>query len=295
MRFYSALLLTIASTIAIGFTPNTAHAASQPTVPANYQLIWNDEFNGTQLDSSKWRYRYPGWREGTIVAPQSVALDGQGHLRLSTQMIGNTLNVGMIGTQQTFQQKYGYFEARIKFQQQQGHHGAFWLQSPTFGQYLNNPGRSGAEIDVAEYFGNNWSNGGTGQAVYWNPYSSPQHQGVTTAPNLKPLIGSSELADDFHIFGLQWTEQAYIFSIDGRETFRTSAGLSHVPQYMVLSLLSSGWERSLLPIEKLPDAMTVDYVRVYEAKKTSVPESSSANVMLAGLLGICSVFVRRKS
>lgn len=34
--------------------------------------------------------------------------------------------------------------------------------------------------------------------------------------------------------------------------------------YIVLSLLCSHWERPRLMLDKLPDAMRVDYVRVYE-------------------------------
>jgi beta-glucanase (GH16 family) len=299
--------ISLFGTLLSGSTANVQAATlpSPTTVPQNYQLTWADEFNGTKLDLTKWNYRYPGPREGTIVSPKSVSLDGQGHLQISTKTIDNQLHVGMIGTQNTFQQKYGYFEARIKFEEQQGHHGAFWLQSPTYGQYLNDPGKSGAEIDIAEYFGDNRWDRGAGTAVHWNGYGSGQLQTASVKPNLNPILGpfkpgkSPELSDDFHIFGVNWTEQEYVFTIDGHETFRTRNGLSHVPQYMVLSLLSSGWERSRLNVNALPDSMYVDYVRVYEPRKTKVPESSTVAALLTGGLypigQLCHRKIRAKS
>ena len=54
-------------------------------------------------------------------------------------------------------------EARIKVERLEGHHGSFWLQSPTYGKILDNPGEAGAEIDIIEYFGS--GRGDRGSAV----------------------------------------------------------------------------------------------------------------------------------
>ncbi|MBE9029158.1 glycoside hydrolase family 16 protein [filamentous cyanobacterium LEGE 11480] len=275
----------------------SASVASAFELAPNYQLVWSDEFNGQQLDQAKWDYRYLGPRGPAIVAKDSVAVDGTGNLRLSTHRVGDDLHVGMIGTQPTFQTKYGYFETRIKFQEQQGHHGAFWLQSPTYGKYLDNPAQSGAEIDVIEFFGSGRHDRGAGNAVFWNPYANgPEHRGGP--PDLTPILGPvvpgeprAELSDKFHTYGLLWTADEYVFFIDDHEVFRTSEGVSQVPQYMVLSLLSSGWERSRLQDDRLPDSMYVDYVRVYQPqppRKVPVPS------MLLGLLGVSIKLLQRR-
>lgn len=72
-----------------------------------------------------------------------------------------------------------------------------------------------------------------------------------------------ELSEDFHIFGLLWTEEAYVFFIDGVETWRTSVGLSHVEEYIVLRLTTSAWENHRLDVTQLSDDMLVDYVKMY--------------------------------
>lgn len=223
--------------------------------PEGYELVWNDEFEGEVLDASRWDYRYLGERHGTVVSRDSVRLDGQGHLVLTTFMRDGLLHVGMVGTQRTFQARYGYFEARIRFQSLQGHHGAFWLQSPAYGRYRDEPGRAGAEIDVIEYFGAGREDGGGGMRVYWNPYPSPRSAGRTI-----PLWDAHQR---FRVYALHWTEHGYRFYVDGELRFETAQGLSHACEYLVLSLLSSPWERGRLRPAALPDAMTVDYVRVY--------------------------------
>jgi hypothetical protein len=47
----------------------------------------------------------------------------------------------------------------------------------------------------------------------------------------------------------------------------TRKGVSHQPAYLVLGLLTSHWEVEWLDRTKLPDSMTVDYVRIYAVEK----------------------------
>lgn len=256
--------------ILILLTVHSASAQQPPLPPPGYTMTWNDEFNGTTLNLAKWRVRYPGMRDGAMVTAESVTLNGQGQLLLTTFSRNGLLNTGMIGTQQTFRHRFGYFEARIKFQASQGHHGGFWLQSPTYGQVVGNPAASGTEIDIAEFFGSGRNDKGLFSTVWWNPYSSPSSVKIT--PNLskvmKPISRKHipELSNDFHVYALLWTPAAYVFYVDGMEVGRITTAVSQVPEYIVLSLLSSGWERSRLPLRNLPESMTVDYVRVYSTQ-----------------------------
>lgn len=229
--------------------------------PQGYGIVWQDEFDGKALDRTKWEYRHLGDREGTQVSKESVSLNGKGHLVLTTFMRDGKIHVGMIGTQPTFQARYGYFETRLKFQKLQGHHGAFWLQSPLYGEYFDDPGRSGVEIDVIEYFGSGRADGGASINIHWNPYSKPTSKKFTLDV-LRP-------EEDFHVYAVHWTSTGYEFFLDGRLVFATRDGLSHTCQYLILSLLSSPWERHRLVLRALPDAMVVDYVRVYAAPAQS--------------------------
>lgn len=243
-----------------------------PYVPDEYQLVFFDEFETQGLDPDRWRHRY---REGHeygegIASHSSVYQPGDGLLHLVTRYEDGQFLTGMVRSVPQFQ--YGYFEARIRFQSLQGHHGAFWLQSETYGRIVGDSGRSGAEIDIIEFFGNGRAATDAKQNIYFDPYVSGEEQpGAEHDLFYRDNHAGVELSEDFHVFGLLWTPDEYVFFIDGVETWRTSIGISHVQEYIVLSLTTSAWENNrldtfLLPDEifLLPDEIVVDYVRVYQ-------------------------------
>ncbi|HEY5311980.1 MAG TPA: glycoside hydrolase family 16 protein, partial [Pirellulales bacterium] len=148
-------------------------------------------------------------------------------------------------------------------------HGAFWLQSGDYGKSVDNPAKCGAEIDIVEFFGGARTDGGVSSTVFWNPYPNPKKTSKQIDV-LGPLASNApsggprpEIADAFHVFSLLWNDEGYRFFIDGAAVFQTAEGLSKHEEYVVLSLISSPWERNRLDGSQLPDAMAVDYVRVY--------------------------------
>ena len=71
----------------------------------------------------------------------------------------------------------------------------------------------------------------------------------------------------YHVFGMMWTPEEYIFYIDNEETWRTStAGVSDVNQYLKLTLEVSGqtWAGDWNNQVTKPIDWFVDYVRVYD-------------------------------
>lgn len=255
------LLLTIVVLIVFILTRQSNAPIPSANIPVGYQFVFGDEFDASNLDGNKWEYRYPNTKYlAGFTDEGSVVQTGDGYLHLVTRFEANKFLIGMIQSKQKFQ--YGYFEARIRFQRLQGHHGAFWLQSPLFGQFLDNAGKSGAEIDIIEFFGTGRSEEDAQHNVYWNPYNSPQRQHRQRNLNIRRNSGV-ELSEDFHLFALLWTEYEYVFFIDGVETWRLNEGISQVPQHIILSLVTAEWENQRLDASLLPDEMLVDYVRVY--------------------------------
>lgn len=271
--FYAFVVLCIFGVVGVWGWQTLFHEPQQPPppspyVPDGYQLVFFDEFETAGLDTARWRHRY---REGHsygagIASHSSVYQPGDGLLHLVTRYEDGQFLTGMVRSVPQFQ--YGYFEARIRFQTLQGHHGAFWLQSETYGQIVGDPGRSGAEIDIIEFFGNGRIATDAKQNVYFDPYISGQEQpGAEHDLFYRDTHNGVELSEDFHVFGLLWTPNEYVFFIDGVETWRTSVGMSHVQEYIVLSLTTSAWENDRLDTALLPDEMVVDYVRVYQNSK----------------------------
>jgi hypothetical protein len=70
----------------------------------------------------------------------------------------------------------------------------------------------------------------------------------------------------YHVFSVQWTPAEYIFRIDGRETLRTTRNVSHHPEFLILSMLSSDYELGALGGEEhLPQRTDVDWVQVWRS------------------------------
>lgn len=231
--------------------------------PEGYELVWQDEFEGDELDNTKWEVRYEGRTHGETVIDASCIAFADGLLHLTTRWDEETqtYRAGMIGSQNRFEQAYGYYEARINFEEQGGHHGAFWLQSARIGRFLGDTRRSGTEIDIAEYFG--WKSS-LSVALHWDGYQEENHKKLSQYVQVPDGSGAAE---GFHVYGLLWTEDEYIFFIDGQEVWRTEEAISGVRQYVILSLLISGYERERADRTReaggFPDTMLVDYVRVY--------------------------------
>jgi hypothetical protein len=266
-----------------------ARAVSSPTVTQKvWKLTFSDDFDLGYLDPSKWAYRQLGVkpygnRMCSQSRPEAVSVyDGELHLRvirlaslpgattkscphgffanghISTVNDGTDTSNTAIGG--GFSTKYGILSARLKFPGPPGQHGSFWSQGLSGGT-TGNPAVDGAEIDTAEYYGDGRRDGGLSHLVHWHTAAGALHSsgGVVNADRLLPP--GQEWSSAMHVYSVQWSPTGYVFRVDGHETFRTTKAVSEVPQFLILSLLTSDWELAKL---KAPyDQMDVDWVRVW--------------------------------
>jgi beta-glucanase (GH16 family) len=251
-QFISIMML--ASMLGASGCARPSETADTPAIPTGYHLVWSDEFDGTALDAHKWDYRQLGPRRDGVNVTESVSLDGQGHLVLTTRRNGDIYETAMIGTQGLFETTFGYFECRAKLQTQVGHWSAFWIQSPTMGEGIGDPAASGVEIDVLEYLCR--TENVVHHNLHWDGYGE-HHKSVGGK------VAVPGLSEGWHTFGVLWTEMEYVFYVDGKETWRTDKAISKRPQYLILSLEVGKWAGDISEAA-LPDHLTVDYVRVYQ-------------------------------
>jgi len=264
------------------------HAAPGRAVPSGYRLVVADEFDAPALDASLWEHRLPGPRRHAVNTPEAVRVDGAGHLVIDTWTEDGVHYTGMIGTQGRFEQRYGWFEARIDFDDAPGMWSAFWLQSPDMGLYLGDPGRAGVEMDIVEHdlFSSVASEPIWHGALHWDGYGA-EHK---LANYLEPVPG---IGDGFHVYALEWTPTALRFYYDGALVWDASAGpISHRAQFLILS---SEVEDSI--INRIPAGgyggrsesaarMVVDYVRVYAVPEPGRGSLAAALLLAAGALGL---------
>ena len=234
-----------------------------------YNLTFVDEFEGTKLDSSKWAC-CPEWERADVGGrwEDDMVSVKNGCLYLGAAIDDNGTPVS--GAVQTMSKWYqvkwsqckGYFECRAKLQSAPGFWGAFWLMTRSMGNNDVGQGASnGAEIDIMESF--SVAQGGINHAIHWDGYNS-NHQSTG-----KSIYNKSLYDGKFHTFAMAWTDTEYIFYIDGAETYRVgNSNVANIicldPAYLLLTVEFGTWAGTINKT-KLPDAVVVDYVRVYQA------------------------------
>lgn len=152
---------------------------------------------------------------------------------------------GLLTTRGRFTQRYGYFEARLRFTGGRGIWPAFWL--------LPGDGQWPPEIDIAEALGHE------PHRYYASLHSAgvPKH---TTRP--LPMVGDPA---QFHRYGALWLPDRIEYYLDGKltTTIPASADLDQ-PMYLLLNLAIGGrWPGDPDAATKFPARMDIDWVRVW--------------------------------
>ncbi|MDY3792710.1 MAG: glycoside hydrolase family 16 protein [Oscillospiraceae bacterium] len=228
-----------------------------------YYMTFEDNFEGTELDLSKWE-RCPEQRRQDLNnywKDDMSYLDGEGHLVLEMSYDEETdrFNSGAVRTRGIFEQAYGYFEIRCTLNNVPGYWTAFWLMGDSVNSEKNG-GKDGTEIDI--YESPFYNEKKIQHTLNWDGYGSA-HKSEGKVVNADVYDG------EFHTFGFLWTEDEYVYYIDGRETWRTDAqkakGTCEVPLFLKFSAETGGWT-GLPDKDMLPDRIYADYVRVYSAR-----------------------------
>ena len=260
------------------------------------KLLYNENFEGTDLNSTKWA-KCPEWeRQGNSVWDDDMSyLDGNGNLILRAEW-DSTINKVRCGAVRTMTKNYrptftagiGYYGASIKFPldvrqdkaiyQNKGPVGiwtAFWMMCGDVSN-VDNSAADGVEIDIIETISSD--TGKFSSAMHWDGYES-DHKSTGSGEKYSPKIYDGE----FHRIALERTEDATIFYVDGVETWRMTTGDKVKNQtytydnctkdgYLKLSIESAEWayknngKTQADVIASLGDGaeMVIDYVKVYD-------------------------------
>ncbi len=236
-----------------------------------YTLVFEDEFNGDELNTDVWEYRGSGPRRGGFNAPSQVRVeDGKMIMTgdyLEDGMYGEGWYTGMIKLKERYCK--GYFEIRCIVNSGDAFWSAFWLQAdhPYEAEYSKG-GVGGAEIDIFESLGGDdpFARNSVAQTVHCAGVDGEQ-EGFQSL-NLGSFYGNN-IHQEYNTYGLEWTDEEYIFYINGVETRRTSFGngVSEVPEDVIVSLeIPAEEELDALDKETYKTDYIVDYVRIYQVK-----------------------------
>lgn len=237
--------------------------------PDNYplfDLIWNDEFNATNINTNNWGYNTGagGWGNNelqtyTSSAQNSFIENGKLHIR-ATKTNDNYFSARLL-TQGKQEFLYGRIDIRAKMPYGQGIWPALWMLGANFPQ-VGWP-RCG-EIDIMEYLGHEQSKV-HGTVHYFNS----GHRSNTAHYN-NP--GGQSFHDSFHVFTIVWQENAIRWYVDYNlfhEVKDTEVAFEAFtkPHFFIFNLAVGGnWPGYPNANTVFPQEMIVDYVRVFQSQ-----------------------------
>lgn len=239
-------------------------------------IVWEDEFDGTTLDQTKWSYQIGdgcdqslcGWGNNELQSYQEgnvVVSNGSLKITAKKERIrGSQYTSGRITSKGKGDFTYGRFEASIKLPAGDGLWPAFWMLS-TDEQYGTWP-QSG-EIDIMEYVAST-PDEILGYIHYGDLYPNNQSQGNSFK------LKNDVFYNAFHEFAVEWEPGEIRWFMDGiLYSTKTTEDISPAiwpfdkDFHFLLNVAVGGNLGGDVVDSMLPATMEVDYVRVYDSFK----------------------------
>jgi beta-glucanase (GH16 family) len=233
----------------------------------------SDEFEGSALDTDKWIRNMEWWkgRQPALFKAENVTVEhGQLLLTMRKEPVPEEFSkrgyhdytsAAMHSLDRTC---YGYFEVKAR-PMNSGGSSSFWFQQDATPGWMT-------EIDVFEI-------GGKARG-HENKYHMNVHVFRTPSEKRHWSIGGDwdapwRLADDFHVYGLEWDEENVKYYVDGVLVRRVRNTHWRQPLYLIFdSETMPDWFG--MPEDKdLPSTFSVEYVRAW--KKQGKPASAATD------------------
>ncbi len=224
-----------------------------------WQLTFDDEFDTGKIDKNKWLTKY-FWGEEILKDSYSVSAEkhfvtdgnnlefNKSALRIITRKENASGKMwhdefgfipkefdytsGLINSGSSFRQRYGLFEAKIRFSNNPDVLNAFWMVGD----------KKLPHIDIAKA-------------------DSKVRMGIQSENGTShyKTLGLKRFVEDFHIFSIEWSPEKIVWKINGLEASTVKLDL---PQQEMYVAFSSGVYKDL--VQSLPSAFEVDWIKCYK-------------------------------
>lgn len=239
-------------------TGPTAAPTPAPTVPTSSPAYtFDDEFDGASL-GSVWGTSAHWTDLSEAVASRSQSSVANGVLTIAATRTSSGWKSDLVDTWGRWSQKYGYFEARMKFTAGYGMWPAFWLAEDWTSGHTN-------ELDINETLANpvGGTRGDTSQRYYATVHYDSAATGKWSSGSYA-YNAPQDLAGAWHTYAMDWRPDHITFYIDGVawKTFTDAAHIPSVPMPVIFNLAMGGWAGATTSSTPSPSYLQVDWVRV---------------------------------
>ncbi len=261
-------------------------SSSESADGPEWSLSWSDEFDGTGIDSDKWGFDLGtngnGWgnnelqfftdrSENARIEDGCLVIEAKKESWQGMDYTSARLKTGDLASF-----RYGKIEARIKVPEGQGLWPAFWMLG-------NNVSKVDwpfcGEIDIMEMVGGSASDdsprgdGVTHGTIHWFDETA----GAKTSNGKSLALESGKLADEFHVYGLEWDLGEIRWFLDGEQFHSADISAPHMKEFtrsffLILNVAVGGnWPGSPDDATAFPQKMLVDWIRYYSDDSLSAP------------------------
>ena len=250
-----------------GVPPATGY--STPLAYSGYNLIWNDEFDGTSLSMTDWNYEIgtgnSGWgnnelqyyrQENTSVRNGVLTIQAKKEFFNSTAYTSSRIT-----TQNKQSFKYGRIDIRASTPFGKGLWPAVWM----LGDNISSVGWPACgEIDIMELVGGDNKDNEVHGTAHW------EFNGARAQSGGSNKLSNGTFAHEFHVFSIIWDSQKiewYRDDIKFKTLDITPSDLSEFQNkfFLIFNVAVGGdWPGSPNSSTLFPQYMFVDYVRVFQ-------------------------------
>lgn len=248
-------------------------------IDTDWELVWNDEFDGDTLDETKWHVE-EGPNGIIVKKPENVKVENGNcvlTMRRDNSVEGFEFAGASISTNGKFSFQYGRLEFRAKLPYGEGIWPALWTLSDYYSEMGDELGwPRGGEIDVMELVGMGAAdekdihrdNKKIHATLHWGADRSCHRESHSVY-----YLTEGTAADDYHVYAVEWDEEKIVWFVDDI-AYKTVTlddpemlGAFHQKHWIIMNVAMANYE-PYAPgeITPLPQSMYVDYVRVYKKK-----------------------------
>jgi len=258
------------TTTAVTTTTQAPPQAEHPLTVGSWDLVLGEDFSAGELDQETWATCYWWDDAGCTIyeelqwyLPDNVAIS-DGVLTLSAirehiEGVGGhprDFSSGMVSTGPAsykgpagFAFTYGYVEMRAKVPSGNGLWPSFWMLPADF--------ESKPEFDIMQVLGD-------------EPTTLRVHLHTVDITGVVKSYGSGstepDLSEDWHVYGLWWTDDEIVWYLDGAEVWRfDGADVPSEPMYLVANLAVGGdYAGPPDPTTVFPAIYQIDFIRIWQ-------------------------------